>query len=113
MIDWGNAAVGDPRADLARTLTIAWLDAGAFPPPMRRAMQRFARHLLLGYCAAVPDTDLRPLPLLLAWAGQVERVDLAERLAQDPAQSRRVQRWVRFWSWRAGVRELPERGAAA
>lgn len=108
VIDWGNAVVGDLRADLARTLTIAWLDAAAFPAPTRQAMQRFTRHLLAAYCAAVPQIDLRPLPLLLAWAGQVERVDLAERLAHDPAQARRVERWVRWWSWHAGLPPAPD-----
>lgn len=103
VIDWGNTSVGDPRTELARVLTIAWLDAAALPRPVQLALQTFARHLLVNYCAAVPDIDLRPLPLLLAWAGQQELYDIRHRLAQDPAQLRRVQRWVRWWSWRAGI----------
>ncbi|MGH9173928.1 MAG: phosphotransferase family protein [Vicinamibacterales bacterium] len=95
VLDWANAHAGDPRADLARSITIARLDTGDLPREWRPAIRAFERGLRRGY---VEQTG--PLPEMArfhVWAGQAMLHDLAPRLASNPAQTTRIQRWVRLW----------------
>ncbi|MGH2460953.1 MAG: phosphotransferase family protein [Chloroflexota bacterium] len=109
IIDWANARVGDPRADLARTYTILRVlplpdDAQSILTPRVRA--GLARAWRDGYRqAAGPVGDLE---LFLAWAGVVMLRDLAPRLGQPGVWLRsdhfdRIARWMARWKRRAGI----------
>jgi len=81
VLDWANAAAGDQRADLARTITILRFATGELPSDLQSALAVFERGLLDGYeGAAGPLTNL---PLFLAWAGHCLLHDLAERLTAE------------------------------
>jgi aminoglycoside phosphotransferase (APT) family kinase protein len=95
VLDWGNAHAGDPRADLARTLSILRLDAVAHFPDLRPVIRAFER----GLCHAYGVAAGRPadMPLFHAWAGRAMLRDLAPRLAANPAQRARIERWTARW----------------
>lgn len=106
VLDWANTLPGDPRADLARTLTILVLDPG-----VTRARARVFRRLLAyawwrGYRrAAGPQPDM---PLFYAWAGAAMVQDLTPKLGQraglEPHHLDPVRRWTEEWKRRAGVK---------
>lgn len=106
VIDWTNAHAGDPRADLARTLTILRL------APVHRGLQRvlFAaiRRLLAagwldGYTQeAGPLGDMAPF---YAWAGAIMRTDWSVKIGRPGISVTRkdlepMDRWVSFWRQR-------------
>jgi len=105
IIDWANTAAGDPRADLARTLTILRLDAqrpGFLPPLLRAALLRFDLGWREGYARAsglAVDASLAPF---YAWAALAMVRDLDGR--RDPSFLRRVRSFARRWAARAGIR---------
>lgn len=103
VLDWANAAAGDPRADVARTYTILRVEPqrpGREPLWLAGARSVLARAWLAGYrSVAGPLGDMAPF---FAWAGAVMAADLAPRVA-DPAswwQARhleRIQAWTQRW----------------
>lgn len=108
VLDWANARAGDPRADLARTLSIlrfAPLPTGILAVPARATLRLFEAGWRRGYReAAGPIDDLAPF---LAWAAAVMVRDLAPRRGRPDlpwlteAFLRRVERWGDRWR-RAG-----------
>ncbi|HEU5421900.1 MAG TPA: phosphotransferase [Nitrolancea sp.] len=108
VLDWSNATLGEPRADVARTLTIltllpipGWGEAGR--AGVRR---RFVRGYLHGYQqAAGPLGDLN---LFLAWAGAAMVRDLEPKLGRagdwlTPEALDGVRRAVARWREQAGL----------
>jgi aminoglycoside phosphotransferase (APT) family kinase protein len=109
VLDWANARAGDPRADLARTVTI--LRLAPLPRGPRGLGEMAVRRLLeLGWRrgyeqAAGPFGDLSPF---YAWAGAAMVRDLAPKLgrpgvALGPVDFERMRRWTNYWKRRAGV----------
>lgn len=109
VIDWVNARVGDPRADLARTIAIIRL---APPPPgllgpgvaaLRRLLELAWRR---GYAAiAGPPRAMAPF---FAWAGAVMLRDLSPKLGRPgvplaEADLHRIRTWTHNWRLRAGL----------
>jgi aminoglycoside phosphotransferase (APT) family kinase protein len=110
VLDWANARAGDPRADLARTLSIlrlapigtrvvgapAWVNRRVFEKGWRRGYRQVAE----------PVGGLAPF---CWWAGLVMERDLAPRLGREdlpwltPAFLDRVRRWTAHWRTRATV----------
>jgi aminoglycoside phosphotransferase (APT) family kinase protein len=109
VLDWANARVGDPRADLARTasmLRFAPLDS-RMPPPLESLVRRaFMAGWRRGYReVAGPIGGMAPF---YAWAGAVMIRDLTPRLGRsdlpwlDLQFLERVRRWANGWRERAG-----------
>lgn len=108
ILDWVNAAAGDPRADLARTVTILRL------APTRRGGQsrreRAARWLLERAWRHGYEQLAGPignLDLFYAWAGAAMLRDLTPRVGQPdlPLTEQdlgRIREWVVTWKRRAG-----------
>ena len=95
VLDWANSHAGDPRADLARSISILRLDAGDLLPEARPILRAFERGLRDGYARdAGPLVDM---PLFHVWAGRTMLHDLAPRLATNPAQAARIRRWIQLW----------------
>jgi aminoglycoside phosphotransferase (APT) family kinase protein len=88
LLDWTNCTVGDPRADIARTLSIMQISAPAFIAEFgaqRMTMGIFTRALLRSYVQLRgPLHDLAPF---LAWAGQCMRSDIGPKLLELPVSS--------------------------
>jgi aminoglycoside phosphotransferase (APT) family kinase protein len=111
IIDWTNAAAGDPRADFAMTASI--LCVGPIPPGPLRPVLRVARRLLYGAwrgayekaAGRVDDGDVAPF---MAWAGTTMLHEMEPRARQgrkwptmadlDP-----IRGWIKCWSERAGL----------
>jgi aminoglycoside phosphotransferase (APT) family kinase protein len=102
VLDWINARAGDPRADLARTITILRLDGC---PPGLRTLPPCAvlRHFERGWRAAYTRAASWPADLapFYAWAGAVMERDLAGK--RTPEVFGRVRAWTRRWQARATV----------
>lgn len=109
VLDWANARAGDPRADLARTLTI--LRLVPLPPGTPAIAARVLRPLLrrawrIGYeREAGPVGDVR---LYYAWAGAVLARDLAPKVGLPgnwltPRHLDRIRRWTAGWKQRLGI----------
>ena len=102
MLDWANARVGDPRADVARSYSILTIDPH-WPrqPQITMFRQILARSWRRGYeQAAGPLGDMA---LFYAWAGAVMLRDLGPRAARDGVSLARVRRWTDGWKRRAGI----------
>jgi aminoglycoside phosphotransferase (APT) family kinase protein len=109
VLDWANAAVGDPRADLARTVTLLRLPPA---PPGAPAVLVFGLRRVLeagwrrGYQqVAGPFGDMAAF---YAWAGAMMERDLRPKLGKpgvwlQPRDLARIQRWTMAWKRRAGV----------
>ena len=109
VLDWANAAVGDPRADLARTVTL--LRLAPSPPGTPAVLVLGLRRVLetgwwLGYQQlAGPFGDMAPF---YAWAGAMMERDLRPKLGKhgvwlQPSDLARIHRWTTTWKRRAGV----------
>jgi aminoglycoside phosphotransferase (APT) family kinase protein len=109
VLDWANARIGDPRADLARTASIlqfAPLDTG-MPRPLESIVRRaFIAGWRRGYREiAGPVSGMGPF---YAWAGAVMIRDLTPRLGRpdlpwlDHHYLERVRQWADGWRARAG-----------
>ncbi len=85
VLDWANARAGDPRADLARTLTILRLDSRrvAGSPPARLLARGVVRLFERGWRRGYRGVAGRPTGLapFYAWAGAVMARDLAPTAA--------------------------------
>ncbi len=103
VVDWTNAAAGDPWADVARTVSLLRLDA-ARPDVLPRAVQdvlpTYEAGLLDGYAEALgaAPADLAPLH---AWAGAAMLRDLAGR--RSDAFFAQVRAYRDTWAERAGI----------
>lgn len=103
LLDWENVRLGDPRLDVARTLSILSVDPGvrALPPEARSAVQTLRRAYLEAYRTA-SGLSLDDLPAFLAWAGAFLQHDLAGRASA--AQLAPARRWTRAWAERPSAR---------
>jgi len=109
VLDWANAAAGDPRLDLARTVTLLRL-APAPPdaPPLLTAALR--RVLELGWRRGYRQLA-RPvgdMATFYAAAGTMMVRDLTPKIGRpgvwlEPHHLDRVRRWAAAWKRRAGV----------
>ena len=109
ILDWSNAAAGDPRADFARTAAL--LLTASSPPGPARLLIGAARRLFYlawrrGYVSEAGP--LGDLALLMAWAGATRLQDL--EYARSRPQSwagegdfAAARRWVDHWKRRAGI----------
>jgi aminoglycoside phosphotransferase (APT) family kinase protein len=111
ILDWANTAVGDPRADLARTFSILrFAPAGA--KTMRWLVIAVARCLELGcwYGYRRETGPLPDMPLFHAWAWAVMARDLAPKLGRPgiwlrPHHLDGIRRQAAVWKRRAGIQE--------
>jgi aminoglycoside phosphotransferase (APT) family kinase protein len=104
VLDWANARVGDPRADLARTASILRFTplAPGLPWPIRAAVRRaFVAGWRRGYRQVVgPVKEMAPF---YAWAGKVMVRDLAPRVGRPDipwltqALLAEIQQWAEGW----------------
>ncbi|HJZ49054.1 MAG TPA: phosphotransferase [Roseiflexaceae bacterium] len=104
VLDWANARVGDPRADVARSHSILAIEP-SWPrgPHIAVFRQILARAYLRGYEQVTGP--LGDLALFYAWAGAVMLRDLAPRAARPGSGLRleRVRHWTSTWKRRAGL----------
>ena len=103
VLDWANAQIGDPRADVARSYSILAIDPSWPRRPHIAIFRRFLAHAWRrGYeQAAGPLGDMA---LFYAWAGAVMLHDRAPHLASAPHDPlARVRRWTTAWKRRAGI----------
>jgi aminoglycoside phosphotransferase (APT) family kinase protein len=87
IIDWTNAHRGDPRADVARTLSILRLLPLDAPPRQRLAQRVFEAAWRLGY-----GRFGRDMRLFCAWAGGAMLHDLEHRYSE--AELEPISRWT-------------------
>jgi aminoglycoside phosphotransferase (APT) family kinase protein len=87
IIDWTNAHAGDPRADLARTLTIMRLAPGRPRGLARLGLAAFEAGWRVGYGSFGPH-----MAPFYAWAGGAMLHDLAGRVGE--AELEPVRRWT-------------------
>jgi len=111
VLDWANQRVGDPRADLARTLSILWL--APLPPEadeaaVRAALAAFEARWLAAYEGeAGPVGDLAPF---CWWAGEVMLRELGRWVGRadlpwlTEAYLDRVRAWTAGWAAVGGRR---------
>ena len=109
VLDWANAGIGDPRADLARTASI--LRFAPLAPGMPRPLESMVRRAFIagwrrGYReVAGPASGMAPF---YAWAGAVMIRDLTPRLGRpdlpwlDLPYLERVRQWADGWREQAG-----------
>jgi aminoglycoside phosphotransferase (APT) family kinase protein len=107
VLDWTNAAIGDPRLDVARSVSILRVVAPAIVGKRgarRLSLGIFARAFLLGYQqTAGPLDQMAPF---YAWAGQLMIADLTPKVGmlpvQDPnALGQSIHAWASYWRDRA------------
>ncbi len=100
ILDWANAAAGDPRADAARASAILRLVyLGPAPLSERAGRWVLERGWRAGYeRQAGPLSEMAPF---WAWAGAAMQMDLARKA--PPATLARIRRWTDRWKVRCGV----------
>jgi aminoglycoside phosphotransferase (APT) family kinase protein len=108
VLDWCNAAAGDPRADVARThslLALAPVRPGA-PPNVAALRQALLAAWQAGYEEeAGPPEDMA---LFHAWAGAFALQDLIPKLGRpgiwlQQSDLDRLAQWTAGWKERAGL----------
>ena len=102
VLDWANVAIGDRRADLARTITL--LRLAPLPPHFPRLLQRPLRSLLEcgwrhGYNEIERAHPFARLDPYLVWAGRMMERDLRPKLGRPGVwlthrDLRAVHRWT-------------------
>ena len=110
VLDWANAAVGDPRADLARTVTLLRLPPA--PPGTPAVLLAGLRGVLeLAWRAGyrLMGGSFRDMAPFYAWAGAMMEADLRPKLGRHgvwlrPSDLERIHRWTDHWNQRAGLR---------
>jgi aminoglycoside phosphotransferase (APT) family kinase protein len=97
VLDWGNTHVGDPRADLARTLAI--LELAPLPDPEAvEIVKLFEFGWRQGYAQIAGEFEVPPL--YLWWAGAAMEKDLAPKVGSrsapwlNDAYIERVREWT-------------------
>jgi aminoglycoside phosphotransferase (APT) family kinase protein len=110
VLDWANARPGDPRADLARTVSIlrfAPLPTGVPAPLGQAALRTLEAGWRRGYREMVGP--IRGMAPFYAWAAAVMVEDLSPRLGRQdlpwltPALLDSVRAWGAAWRDRAGL----------
>jgi aminoglycoside phosphotransferase (APT) family kinase protein len=85
VLDWANVAVGDPRADLARTVTL--LRLAPMPPGTPVLLSRAFRGVLelawrRGYGERQPTDSFAHMDPFYVWAGRMMQRDLRPKLGR-------------------------------
>lgn len=81
VLDWTNARIGPPLADLARTRSILHLFAASgIPDAVRATLTAFETHLIAAWEAQFGAIDPAMLRAFDAWAFDVQITDLAPKL---------------------------------
>ncbi len=94
VLDWRNAAAGEPRADAARTFAILRVDAAMRASPLARVvLWRFEQGWRAGYQRQADP--LHAMAPFYAWAGATMLRDLAAK--RPPADLARIRRWTNRW----------------
>ncbi len=93
VLDWENAHAGDPRADLARTVSILLVDARG-PHGPSGAEQRMRLALARGCLGAYAEVAGVPtgMAAFCAWAGGVMQRDLASK--REAIELARIRAWT-------------------
>lgn len=93
VLDWENVRLGDPRWDVARTLSVLSVDPGvrALPANAWAVVRAFRRAYLAEYTRRGERLDA--MASFLGWAGETMRLDLAHRYAESDLEH--VERWER------------------
>ena len=94
VLDWVNAGVGDHRRDVARTVSILWLDAAPKDSPLRPAICRILDEWLEGYLEA--GGELPAMRPYMVWAGLATMRDLAGKRTR--AQLAGMKEEVSLWA---------------
>jgi aminoglycoside phosphotransferase (APT) family kinase protein len=110
VLDWANAAAGDPRTDVARTTVL--LRAAPSPPSIPRLVVQFGRRVLqLGWRTGYADVrgPIHGLAPFYAAAGVWTVNDMQRHLGQPgvwltESDLDRIRRWTEHWQRRAGTR---------
>ncbi|MBV9598109.1 MAG: phosphotransferase [Chloroflexi bacterium] len=110
VLDWANASVGDPRADIARTVSL--LRLAPLPPGAASVLASGLRVVLesawrVGYGRVRGEP--RDMALFYAWAGSMMQRDLEPKLGRpgvwlQRSDLARMRRWTQTWKRRAGLR---------
>ena len=101
VLDWSNAEAGDPRADLARTLSILRVEPLVRKPWIQWiGLQIFALAWWRGYQRE--RGPQRQMPPFYAWAGFAMLQDQAHRYKDRPHELFPAQRWAEKWKKRSG-----------
>ena len=108
VIDWANAAAGDPRFDFARTVTLLRLAPAStnIPGPI---LTVFRSVLEYGWRAGYKQIagPVHDLALFYVWAGLAMEYDLAPKLGQRAdlkiQDIERVRLWTQKWQQKAGI----------
>jgi len=96
VIDWANASIGDPRFDLARTMSILRLEKlNPVLVSIREAIAEFELGWKEGYEQAMGRSAFESMPLYYAWAGLRMIRDLAGRRMEEDYL--RMRQWVDDW----------------
>ena len=109
VLDWSNAGVGDPRADLARTFTM--LALGPPPPDMSEAeVEEARRQLVAAWMRGYQEVagSVGDLSMFYPWAGGVMLRDLPQHLGKPgvpltQAHLDRVEDWTLMQRKRVGL----------
>lgn len=102
IVDWANAAVADPRYDVARTRAIMAV-APAIRPALVPLLDAFLAAWSRGYTAVRPMPDDDELAPFLAWAGATQIGDWAGRVAggeTGPEIETAARDFAQFWRTR-------------
>jgi aminoglycoside phosphotransferase (APT) family kinase protein len=107
VLDWANARMGDPRADVARTYTILMVEpytAGRQSLAVSLARRLLARSWRRGYEQVAGR--LSNMTWFYVWAGSVMVRDLAPRVSNPqswwrPRHLEHIQDWTARWRQRA------------
>ncbi len=108
VVDWTNAAAGDPRADVARTVSL--ISAGPIPPHPLRPLLSLARGLLVRAWLRGYQAEAGPLGALapfLALSGLSVLADVEEAVREGRGWGRErdlelIRRWTARWKAKAG-----------
>ncbi|MEX2237116.1 MAG: aminoglycoside phosphotransferase family protein [Dehalococcoidia bacterium] len=103
VIDWVNAAAGDPRADFA--LTISLLSAAPAPAGPMKALVNFIRgRLVAAYRKGYSESGVMPaedeLAPFYAWAGSVMLTEMEPRVREGRVSAgdlEPIRRWLARW----------------
>lgn len=109
VLDWANARLGDPRADLARTYTILRVEPH-LPEGEPSGLTQMRRQLVRGWRRGYEREGMgfQDMPVFMAWAGTVMLHDLAPRVGRPESWWRQrhlegIRRWTLAWKRRAGL----------
>ncbi|GHO50388.1 phosphotransferase family protein [Ktedonospora formicarum] len=101
IVDWTNALAGDPRADVARTVSILRVDPLARKPLLvLLGLRIFEQAWRIGYQRE--RGRFKDMSLFYTWAGTVIQYNLAPRYKHIPNELAPARRWTNKWKAQAG-----------